>query len=269
MNDLRENLVVQEILRNRVSLRNYAERQLDEQDINLIIEAAMRAPTAGNMMMYSMIIVSDQNLKERLSVTCDHQPFIAKAPLVIIFLADLQRWFDYYYKSGVEDFCLKQGLEFSGPDEADLMLSSCDALIAAENAVIAAEAIGIGSCYIGDIMENYEIHQSLLDLPPLVFPISMVCFGYYPKNERPRPRERFDSRYIVHENKYRRSANQDLEAMLASRSAGFDPHNSFGAENYGQWMYAKKTGAPFSVEMARSVRRALENWRGKQYKPTE
>lgn len=265
MNVVRKGLTVQEILRNRVSLRRYAERPLEEQDIKLIIEAALRAPTAGNMMMYSMIIISEQDLKQRLSETCDHQPFIAKAPLVVIFLADLQRWFDYYKNSDVEDYCLKQGREFFGPDEADLLLASCDALIAAQNAVIAAEALGIGSCYIGDIMENYEIHQSLLNLPPLVFPISMVCFGYYPEEERPKPRERFDSQYIVHENTYRRFSNQELEDMIASRAKGFNPNNSYGAKNFGQWMYAKKTGAAFSEEMARSVRSAFENWRGKPY----
>ena len=98
-------LTVQEILRDRVSLRQYAERPIKDEDKKAIIEAAMRAPTAGNMMMYSMIIVSDQALKQRLSETCDHQPFIAKAPLVIVFLADLQRWYDYYHDSGVKDFC--------------------------------------------------------------------------------------------------------------------------------------------------------------------
>lgn len=138
---------VQEILRNRVSLRQYAKLPIKPEDKNAIIEAAMRAPTAGNMMMYSMIIVSDQALKQRLSETCDHQPFIAKAPLVIVFLADFQRWFDYYQDSGVKDYCKQQGRDFKLPNEADLLLASSDALIAAQNTVISAEALGIGSCY--------------------------------------------------------------------------------------------------------------------------
>ena len=257
-----ERLGLQEILRKRVSLRLYAERPIKDEDKDLIIEAAMRAPTAGNMMMYSMIIVSDQALKQRLSETCDHQPFIAKAPLVIVFLADLQRWFDYYLDSGVEDFCQERGLEFTGPDEADLLLASCDALIAAQNAVISAEGLGIGSCYIGDIMENYEIHKELLNLPPYVFPISMLCFGYYPEGVRPKPRERFESQFIVSENSYKRLNENDWEAMFASRAQGFNPGNTLGAKNFGQWMYARKTGSDYSAEMARSVRIAMENWRG-------
>jgi len=253
---------VQEILRNRVSLRQYAERPITADDKKAIIEAAMRAPTAGNMMMYSMIIVSDQELKQRLSETCDHQPFIAKAPLVIVFLADLQRWFDYYQDSGVKDYCKEQGKDFNGPDEADLLLASSDALIAAQNTVISAEALGIGSCYIGDIMENYEIHQQLLNLPPYVFPISMLCYGYYQEGERTKPRERFDSQFIVSENTYHRLTEKDRETMFSQRAKGFNSQNNLGAKNMGQMIYARKTGADFSLEMARSVRVAMNHWRG-------
>jgi len=269
MANIREGISVQEILRQRVSLRQYAERPIENEALTAIIEGAMRAPTAGNMMMYSMIIVSDQDLKQRLSQTCDNQPFIAKAPLVIVFLADLQRWYDLYLDSDVAEFCKEQGREFSGPDEAGLLLASCDALIAAQNAVISAEALGIGSCYIGDIMENYEIHKELLNLPPYVFPISMLCFGYYPEGERPKPKERFDSRFIVSENKYQRLTEQDREALFASRAKGFNLNNTLGAKNFGQWMYAKKSGADFSIEMARSIRTAMENWRGKHIHPSE
>ena len=88
---------------------------------------------------------------------CDNQPFIARAPLVLLFLADYQRWFDYYMLSGVEDLCRRRGEPLRKPQEGDLFLACNDALIAAQTAVVAAESLGIGSCYIGDIMENYEI----------------------------------------------------------------------------------------------------------------
>jgi len=250
-------------------LRQYAERPIKNEDKDAIIEAAMRAPTAGNMMMYSMIIVSDLALKQRLSETCDHQPFIAKAPLVIVFLADLQRWFDYYQDSGVKDYCKDQGRDFNGPDEADLLLACCDALIAAQNTVISAEALGIGSCYIGDIMENYETHQQLFNLPPYVFPISLLCYGYYPEGERPKPRERFDSQFIVSENTYHGLTEKDREVMFSERAKGFKPQNTLGAKNMGQMIYARKTGADFSLEMARSVQVAMKHWRGKSLADNE
>ncbi|KLU60175.1 FMN reductase [NAD(P)H] [Peptococcaceae bacterium CEB3] len=254
-------------LRERISLRRFADRPLNREDVDWIVEGAMRAPTAGNMMLYSIILITDPAKKQVLSETCDHQPFIAKAPLVAVFLADYQRWFDYYRNSGVDAYCLERGLEFRGPDEADLLLACSDALIAAQNAVIAAESRGIGSCYIGDIMENYERHRELLDLPAWVFPLAMLCFGYYPEGERPAPRPRFDRKYIAFAEQYQRLSPEELDEMLAGRAAAFSPSNPYGVHNYGQWMYAQKTGAQFSAEMARSVRAALKNWRGEPILP--
>ena len=144
-------------LERRISLRKYAQRQISQQHMDMIIEGAMRAPTAGNMMLYSILVVEDQDKKDILSETCDHQPFISKAPFVLIFLADMQRWYDYYNHSKVKEFCQQKGEPFVGPQESDLLLACSDALIAAQNAVITAESLDIGSCYIGDIMENYEI----------------------------------------------------------------------------------------------------------------
>ena len=76
------------LIRNRKSTRAYLDKPVSSENRALILEAAMRAPTAGNQMLYSIVHVSDQTLKDRLAQTCDHQPFIAKAPLVLLFLAD-------------------------------------------------------------------------------------------------------------------------------------------------------------------------------------
>ncbi len=249
-----------DLINRRVSLRKFADQEITVEERKAIIGSAMRAPTAGNMMLYSIITVDEQEKKEKLSKTCDNQPFIARAPLVMIFLADFQRWYDYYDYCNVEDYCQRRGMEFSGPSEADLLLGCCDALIAAQNAVLAAESMNIGSCYIGDIMENYETHCDLLNLPPLVFPITMLVFGHYPE-KRPEIRPRFDKKYIVFQEKYRRLEEGEFSDMYSDHS--ISPHNKFEAENFGQYMYARKTGADFSIEMARSVRKALENWGGK------
>ena len=136
----------------------------------------MRAATAGNMMLYSMIEVSDQDLKDRLAVSCDNQPFIAKAPLVVLFVADYQRMFDYYLAFGADEWAEKQGREFRRPQEGDLMLAVNDALIAAQSMVTAAESLGIGSCYIGDIMERYEEHREMFNLPEYTFPRNSALF---------------------------------------------------------------------------------------------
>ena len=91
-----------DLLLNRKSTRAYAETPITPQIKAAILQATLHAPTAGNMMLYSILDITDQAIKDRLAQTCDDQPFIAKAPLVWLFLADYQRWYDCFLASGVE-----------------------------------------------------------------------------------------------------------------------------------------------------------------------
>lgn len=254
---------VLETIHKRTSLRLYKDTPIQDEDLQAVLEATLRAPTAGNMMLYSVLVIKDQDMKDKLSKTCDNQPFIAKAPLVLVFLADYQRWLDYYRLSDVPAFCADSDRTWQEPDVGDLFLAMDDALIAAQTAVLAAESLGIGSCYIGDIMENYEIHRDLLQLPEYVFPAGMLCLGYYPDNYKPKFRERFAQEYIVHHEKYRNLTDDALAKMFARSEQEFSPGNTFGAKNMGQFMYVRKTGSAFAREMSRSIRAALENWQGR------
>ncbi len=249
-------------IHNRTSLRLYKKEPISEEHRKILFEAILRAPTAGNMMLYSVLAITEQKAKDKLSITCDNQPFIARAPLILVFLADYQRWFDYYRLSGVPEFCATADCPWQEPGLGDLFIAINDALIAAQTAVLAAESLGIGSCYIGDIMENYEIHRDLFDLPDFVFPITLLCLGYYPDNYKPKFRERFAEEYIIHPERYKRLNNKELAAMFAPLEKAFSRDNKYKAKNMGQLMYARKTGSAFAREMARSVREALQNWQG-------
>ena len=126
-------------------------------------------------MLYSIIEIEDQALKDRLAVTCDDQPFIARAPWVLVFVADFQKWMDLFAACGCDELPgVPHGVT---PGLGDLLMACNDAVIAAQNAVVAAESLGIGSCYIGDIMELGEEHAELLQLPRYTFPAAMLCFG--------------------------------------------------------------------------------------------
>lgn len=256
-----------QVLKNRASLRVYDKREIPQEVLDQILEAMMRAPTAGNQMLYSVIVVRDQKMKEILSQTCDHQAFIATAPVVLIFLADHQRWFDYYRLNGVAEYCNREGLRFEAPQESDLLLAIEDTMIAAQNAVIAAESLGIGSCYIGDIMENYEVHRELFDLPDWAFPIGMLCLGYYRPDHPKKLRERFDRKYIVFEERYKHLTDEEYRDMFSNEEKHYNPNNPYRAENFAQAFYARKTGASFSKEMARSARVAMKQWDGHLLNP--
>ncbi|MFW9821901.1 MAG: nitroreductase family protein [Candidatus Thorarchaeota archaeon] len=255
MKDKNETL---ELIKNRRTIRAYSKKELSKEEIDTIIHGAMRAPTAGNMMMYSILQITDQDMKNILVKTCDNQPHIAKAPLVLIFLADMQRWWDYFSVSKVPELCEEIGEKFQTPQESDLLLASCDALIAAQNAVITAESLGIGSCYIGDIMENYEIHRKMFNLSKWVFPIAMICFGYPKGGKEKIPlTSRFSQKFIHFENKYRRFNKNELTEIFQDSDRKITEKN---AQNIGQDVYIRKTAADFSKEMRRSVKAAIKVW---------
>jgi len=231
----------------RKSVRAFTGEKISEEHVRMIAEAAAQAPTAGNQQLYTMIRVTDPEKKHALSISCDHQPFIEEADLVLVFCADCLRWYRAYEEAGIEP---------RKPGEGDLMLAVCDALIAAQNAVTAAEALGIGSCYIGDIMENAEIQREILGLPLYVFPAAMLVFGYPTgqQKERPKPR-RLDLDFVLQENTYHEPSGEELRKMFDDRT---------GIRSYDDWMkafYDRKYNSDFAREMTRSVRKFLEDFR--------
>lgn len=240
------NAIIQSLF-NRKSVRAFEEKIISDEDKRLILTAAMEAPTAGNQQLYTILDITDQTLKEKLVETCDHQPMIAKAKMVLIFCADCRKWYDAY---------LAVGCQTRKPGVGDLLLATTDAMIAAQNAVTAAESLGIGSCYIGDILENYEEQRQLLNLPEYVVPVGMVIFGYPTQQQLNRPKpKRVDMKYIVHENGYRAMSAQQLEEMWTPGT---------GERGYAAWMQAfcsRKYNSDFAREMTRSVEKYLEQFK--------
>ena len=230
----------------RKSIRVYQDREIETEKKEAILRAAAEAPTAGNQQLYTILDITDQRLKEKLVDTCDHQPMIAQAKMVLIFCADCKKWYDAYWETGCQP---------RKPGVGDLLLAVSDSIIAAQNAVTAAESLGIGSCYIGDIMENCEVQRELLQLPEYVMPVGMVIFGYPTQQQLSRPKpERVDRKHIVHENGYQPLSRQDLEEMWTPRA---------GEKGYHSWMQAfcnRKYNSDFSREMTRSVARYLEQF---------
>lgn len=245
----------------RKSVRAYEDRLVPMDVKARVLEAALRAPTAGNMMLYTILDIEDQALKDKLAETCDHQPFIAKAPWVLVFLADYARMMAFFEASGVGERCRREGKVLIKPRESDLLLACCDALIAAQTVVCAAESIGLGSCYIGDVMENWEIHRELLALPRYTFPISMLCLGYPTEQQAARVQPaRLPAPVIIYKDRYALPSVEALASLYAGEGFGaFTP--TVVAENPGQALYARKFSADFSLEMRRSVASMLEDWR--------
>lgn len=239
------NEIIEQLIR-RKSVRVFEDREISEEITQEILSAAVNAPTAGNQQLYTILRISDPEIKRQLSKSCDHQPFIAEGKLVLVFCADCLKWYDAFKNSGC---CPRE------PGAGDLLLAIDDAMIAAQNAVTAAESFGIGSCYIGDIMENIETQREILNLPEYVFPAALLIFGYPSEQQKNRKKpQRAEMKYVVHENTYHRLSADELKDMLAYKS---------GENHYEEWIKAfcqRKYNSDFSREMTRSVCEALKQF---------
>jgi nitroreductase len=223
----------------RKSVRAFTGQPVLNKTKNLIIDAGIQAPSAGNQQLYTILDIDDTAIKNRLAELCDNQPFIARAPLVLVMLADTGRWLASYRAAG---------LTVREPGPGDMLLACADALIAAQNMVTAAAALGLGSCYIGDVLENREEMTALLGLTPYLLPVTLLVFGYPAPQETERPKPARPRReYLVQKNRYSPRTEEELRALHDELNPG---------KNFNTWMAAfckRKYMSGFALEMNRSA----------------
>lgn len=250
-------------IESRSSTRQFStDAAITQDQREAVLHAASRAPSAGAMMMYSIIDIREQATRDQLAVLCDNQPMIAKAPWALVFVVDYCKWIDLFEYVG----CLDESFaDQSGcaprlhPGLGDLGIAAQDAVIAAQNAVIAAEAVGMGTCYIGDVIENAEAVRKLLDLPPHTIPLSMLILGVPRKT---RPATPHPTVNLVMNERYRRADAETLDAQVREMDALFRPHaNEAGARV--RDIYTRKHTSSFMAEMSRSMELWIKNWVGK------
>lgn len=234
------------LLKTHTSIRKFNETKITDEQLQNIIESAMQGATAGNMMAYSIIKIRSKDTLLKLSKSCDNQPFIASADLALLFVADNYKWHKYYEQRNISEIFP----EYKGPSISDFILGLEDGMIAAQNAVIAAESLGIGTCYIGDIMENYEYHKDLFNLPQYTMPIALVVMGNY--DTKPQVRERFDKSYVVFDEVYPTITEEFIDNMFSK--------NEIKDKDFALKFYKRKMDAPFFKEMIRSIKLYISEW---------
>ncbi|MDR0283397.1 MAG: nitroreductase family protein [Propionibacteriaceae bacterium] len=230
----------------RKSVRKFEATPVPDGVLATLLDCAFAAPTAGNQMLYTILDIEDAPTKAALAVLCDHQTFIAAAPVVLVFLADCRRWYDAYRLAGADP---------RDPGPGDLVLATQDAMVAAQNVVVAAHALGLGACYIGDILENCESVRELLDLDEWVFPATVLILGYPTAQQLARHKPtRFARRYVVQKDRYHRLSDDELRDMFVERDGEFD--------RYVRAFCGRKYESDFAVEMSRSVGEYLKAYGG-------
>lgn len=238
------------LLTNRSSIRGYKQVPVQVQHQDAIEEAIYRAPTAGNMQDFSVIKVTDEDLKTRLSSLCDNQLFIKQAPLIYIFVSDFTRYKRYFELNKVDDG------QFVLPHLGTMMNGIIDATIAAQTASVAANSLGLGTCYIGDVIENYEDVTKLLNLNSNMIPVAMLTMGYFEQEIKLSPK--IDRRFIFHENHYIAPTDNDIKEIFSTKQIPKKYRDQYS--EYSQFYYDHKVGADFSREMDRSLKLYLDNF---------
>lgn len=283
---------VLDCIERRSSTRLFSDSPVTDAERRAILHAATRAPSAGAMMFYSIVTVDDLGLRRDLCHACDDQPLMLKAPLWLLFVADVRKWWDLYDQVG----CLTDPSLVSSPEHArrspgmgDLMLACQDAAIAAQTAVIAAESLGIGSCYIGDCVEHGEQVAALLGLPAGTLPLSLLVMGHKRNDAADRPsvsctvddqpaaagdglpsapgESRGQTPHpvagLVMADRYRVPTPEQRAEAIAELDAKFTPHavaNGAPAGGRVRKLYRRKHTSDFMAEMNRSAQWRVDRW---------
>ncbi|WP_371726596.1 nitroreductase family protein [Bdellovibrio sp. NC01] len=173
------------------SIRKYKKDPVEEDKLQRILTAATRASSSGNMQAYSIIVTSDADIKEALYKPHFEQSMVIEAPLLLTFCADFHR--------------MREWLKISdAPMNFDnfmsFMIASIDAILASQNAALAAEAEGLGICYMGTTLASCAEIGEILGCPKNVVPVVGFSLGY--PDESPVLRDRLPLESIVHRERY-------------------------------------------------------------------
>ncbi|SHE42263.1 FMN reductase (NADPH) [Seinonella peptonophila] len=186
------NRVIETILEHR-SIRRYEDRQLSDQQIRIIIQAAQAASTSSNIQAYSIIGVKDHTRKKKLAELAGNQPYVEKNGHLLIFCADLYRHQQIGKQKAID---ISTSLEST----EKFMVALIDASIAAQNAAIAAESMGLGICYIGGLRNQLKEVTEILQTPDYVIPLFGMTLGYPLHQSSQKPRLPIE--HIYHEEVY-------------------------------------------------------------------
>lgn len=241
------NPVIDTLLSHR-SIRRFQDRPVEPDLVEAILRAAIRGATSYGLQNYTLLLVNDAPKKAVLGV--DH------APLAVVALVDqyrLSRWF---------------AMQQTGPScfntVHNLFTAFCDAIIALQNMVVAAESLGLGTCYYGHVLGTDV--QALFGTPEYVFPAGMVAIGH--PDEHPAPTARLPLEAVVHHDSYQMPSDEDIRRWHAHYQVEWDALSNAeksrlaeqGIHNSAQRMASEGCSAQVieerSADIARNLSRA-------------
>jgi nitroreductase len=153
-----------EAIKNRRSVRAFTDEDVSKEEVEKLIDAARMAPSAGNIQPWKFAVVRKPEIKRKLAEAALNQTFIEEAPVVIVVCANEEESHIGYGKRGVTLYCIQ------------------DTAVATQNLLLAAYALGLGSCWVGAFEE--EQTKKILNAPPNMRPVAMIPVGHPSKKSR-------------------------------------------------------------------------------------
>jgi nitroreductase len=199
-------LDIHSLLRNHRSIRRYSSEPVSELLLEKILRSGIQASSSGNMQPFSIVVTSDPELRRALHPIHFAQDQVLEAPLLLTFCADFRR--------------MRRWLELSeAPPNFDnpmsFLIGAIDAVLVSQNVAIAAEAEGLGLCYLGTTLANCREVAKILKLPANVFPVVGFTLGF--PAETPECRDRLPLRGLVHRETYQEISDEDVLALYEQR----------------------------------------------------
>ncbi|HUS95415.1 MAG TPA: nitroreductase family protein [Hyphomicrobiaceae bacterium] len=203
-----------EVLQRRVSVRDFADRPVDDATVDAVLKAAFRAPTSSNIQAYSVIIVRDPDVKAKLAPITGGQKHVISTPVFLAFCADLTRMENAFQRHGhtIADNNLECGL-----------VSSIDAALVGMSAYLAAESLGLKGVMIGAVRNDAVKTAEVLGLPHRVYCVFGMCLGWPGKVPPQKPRIEYPG--MIHYEQYgNQGDSSDKTAVINRYDADLGAH---------------------------------------------
>jgi FMN reductase [NAD(P)H] len=186
--DMNETLKIMAMHR---SVRKYKKLAIPDNLLDGMLNSARQASTSANLQAYSIIVVKDQDKKERLAKFCGDQVWVARCQVFLVICPDLFR---------LEKVVERQGYTSNDKHLEMFIVATVDAALVAQNILTAAESCGLGGVMIGGIRNHPHEVCELLELPEKVYPLMGMCLGYPDQDAILKPR--LQPEVVIHYEKY-------------------------------------------------------------------
>ena len=204
-----------ELLNRHRSVRKYRSEPVADEMVEAIIEAAGRAATSNFIQAYSVIRVRNTAIRKQIARLAGPQEWVETSPVFMVFCADLNR---------AKNACILEDTRMDAGYTEQFIIATVDVSLMAQNAMIAAESLGLGGVYIGGVRNDPQTVCDLLKIPDHVYPVFGLCLGFPLREQEQKPRMPVSmilKEEIYHEDEPDLSAyNRTCEGYYRHRSRG-------------------------------------------------